>query len=185
MTENKSQSLPSSHIESSGKVSLGRWCDNERITWGIKVWGSRDSKHEDEQSVQLATCHSAKTQPVMTTHLDNDQITNTNPKTLDRNRRVKTPRRPPLTKRQSSDLIETSFGFFVVVGYDRSGEGEVCFGFLIVVVVLVVLTPNWNPRSGRRTQQRSLPGRRIRPRRSKRTSSPSHRSPHLTCAESE
>lgn len=39
--ENKSQSLPSSHIESSGKVSLGRWCERERMTWGIKVYDDR------------------------------------------------------------------------------------------------------------------------------------------------
>jgi len=41
--ESKSQSRPSSHIESSGNVSLGRWCDNERMTWGIKVCESQEA----------------------------------------------------------------------------------------------------------------------------------------------
>ena len=129
--ESKSQSRPSSHIESSGNVSLGRWCDNERMTWGIKVCESQEAFNGQPIAKW------AKTQPHASSHLDDDQITNADSKTLDRDRRIETPRRPSFPKRQPSNLIETSFRFLVVLGDDRSGERAVCCLLVLVVVEVV------------------------------------------------
>jgi hypothetical protein len=48
-------------------------------------------------------------------HLDNDQIADADPKTLDRDGKIETPRGPTLTKRKQRYRVETRFDSRVMV----------------------------------------------------------------------
>lgn len=123
------------------------------------------------------------------THLDDDQITDADPETLDRDRSVETPRRPSFPKSQPGDLIETSFRFLITLDRDRDrssrsdrpGERDVadiwviCFVFVAATLDLVDSSRS----------QRGLFGRRIRSRRAERRRRLVGRSSHLPCAEGE
>lgn len=123
------------------------------------------------------------------THLDDDQITDADPETLDRNRSVETPRRPSFPKSQPGDLIETSLRFLITLDRDRDrssrsdrpGKRDVAH---VSVICLVFVAPTLDLVDSSRSQG-GLFSRRIRSERAKRRRRLVGRSSYLTSAEGE